>query len=920
MNDRAKKNETMNWLRRIRRSIQGLFQKGKLHAEMDEEMRSHIEMQAREHIEAGMEAEEARCAAFREFGGLEAIKETCREQRGTLWLEQALQDLRYGWRTLWKSPGFTAVAVLTLTLGIGGTTAIFSVVNTVIFNPVPGPEPDRLVQIDEPTYSTRDRKPYFGGVSPLVLEALRANADYFSDFAMCRFTVLQRKTEDFTDKHSGALVSANFFRLLGVPPMLGRTLAQDEAVPLDRNQFPARDSVILLSYAWWKSLFHSDPAVVGKTVELSGRQFTVVGVMPPQFQFPSGSTLFWVPAEDPRHEANTMSVPCISVLARLKQGVSGQQAQAMLDALAQRLVQDNANTWGYPDEWRTRPGGLRLWTRPVRLAFHDSYGSEDLRRTLFGLLAAIGFVLLIVCANVANLTLVRTEQRQQELSVRSALGADPIRLLRQLLTESALLVGLGGLGGLLVGVWGMKLLVTLIPESMPRLKAIQLDGQVMGIALVVSAVTGLLFGLAPAWHAGKARLGEALKQAGSGATAGAGRSRFRGTLAVVQVALALVLLSGAGLMIESVIRLLHVNPGYDPENLLRVQVLLPSERYDSHREQSNLLLEGLHASLTSLPGVKAVGIDQQSHSERFKVGDWPEAVDLFPNKCGVEGSDLFRAMRVPLLAGRHLNKSDIADDYFYKLELVEGTSAVVVNETMSRLCWPGRNPIGKTFRAEDPRCKRRYEVVGVVGDIRDFRYDQAVKATFYRPYQEFDLTGQSPDFVIRTAVKPSTLIPAIRRELKAAEPAMNTPRISVVRQTLYDATQAQRAYMLFLVVFAGVGLLLEAVGIYGVLACSVARRRREIGIRMALGAQRGDVLRMVIVEGARLVLVGVGAGLLAAFWLTRLLRSQLFEVSPADPVVMAAVVLVLAAVALLACYIPARRAMNTDPMTILRYE
>lgn len=466
----------------------------------------------------------------------------------------------------------------------------------------------------------------------------------------------------------------------------------------------------------------------------------------------------------------------------------------------------------------------------------------------------------------------------------------------------------------------MKLLATLIPESMPRLKAIQLDGQVMGFALAVSALTGLLFGLAPAWHAGKARLGEALKQAGAGATAGAGRSRFRGALAVVQVALALVLLSGAGLMIESVIRLLHVNPGFDPENLLRVQVLLPWEKYSLHREQSNLLLAGLQASLSPLPGVKAVGIDKQNNTHQFKVGDSSEAVELCANGCGVEGSDFFRAMRVPLLAGRCLNKSDIADDYFYNRDEVEGTSAVVINETMARLCWPGQNPIGKMFRSEGPLSKRRYEIVGLVGDIRDFSYDQVVRPAFYRPYQEFDLLGQEPAFVIRTAVKPGTLIPAIRRELKAAEPAMKTPRISVVRQTLYEATQAQRIYMLFLVVFAGVGLVLEAVGIYGVLACWVARRAREIGIRMAVGAQRADVLRMVIVEGARLVLVGVAAGLLAAFWLTRLLRSQLFEVSPTDPVVMAAVVLLLFAVALLACYVPARRAMNTDPMTILRYE
>jgi predicted permease len=450
---------------------------------------------------------------------------------------------------------------------------------------------------------------------------------------------------------------------------------------------------------------------------------------------------------------------------------------------------------------------------------------------------------------------------------------------------------------------------------MPRLQPVAVDGHVLACALLVSIATGLLFGLMPAWRAGRTQLGEALKQAGTGATVGAGRSRYRSALVVAEVALAVVLLAGAGLMIESVIRMLHVDPGFDPENLLYVNLSLPWETYNDQahperaRQLRNVLFAQLNERLAALPGVKAVGVGKHgAWSEKLKVGGQGETVELVREGCGTGPNDLFRAMRIPLRAGRFFETQDV------------GAETAIINETMARTIWPGENAVGKKFGGDSSYGSQVYQVVGVVGDIRDYSFKQPVRPTFYRPVDELRLEGMAPFLVIRTQADPQSLVPLVRKELKAAEPAMKKPAISVVRQNIYDSTQAQRTYMIYLVVFAGVGLLLCAIGIYGVLAYSVARRTREIGIRMAVGAQRADVLKMVMVEGARLVLIGVGAGLLAAFWLTRFLRSQLFEVSPTDPVVMAEVVLLLLAVSLLACYMPARRAMKIEPMTALRYE
>jgi putative ABC transport system permease protein len=832
-----------------------------------------------------------------------------------------LQDIRFGLRMLLKNPGFTCACVLTLALGIGATTAIYSVVNSELLNPLPGPAPERLVQIAERNYTyglfrEENRKPFFVGVSPALLEAVTANRELFSQLAWADAIAFERKTEDFVATEHGWLVSANFFELWHVAPLLGRAFDKDEAVRLNEQEKPVQDSVIVLAYSWWQTLLGGDVKAIGKTIELSGRHFTVIGVMPPEFQFPWGGTKFWVGAEQLRLPPGWGTAPNIRMFARLKPGVAIQQAEVMLNTVAQRLTQDPQLDRMYGSEWQRRPGGLGVWVRPARYEFTDGRG--DLQRTLYGLLAAIGFVLLIVCTNVANLMLARIERRQQELAIRTALGAGRLRLMRQLLTESVALACLGGIGGLAIAAVGVRLLAKLVPEYLPRLKSFHIDGYALGATALISLATGLACGCIPAWHAGQGKLGEALKQAGANATVGLGRKRFRAALVSIEFALTLVLLAGAGLMIESVVRLLHVNPGFDVSNLVRVDLQLPWDRYNDPQHydratQLRAVLYGqLYDRLVGLPGVKAVGIGKHgAHPEKLKIPGQDQPMEVLLDGCGVGPSDVFRAMRIPLLRGRYFDQQDQGD----------GVGTTIINETMARMFWPGEDPLGKRFGGlMSYGGNRQYEVVGVVGDIRDSSYHQQLRPTFYRPCYELRLEGQAPFFVLRSDTDPHALLPAIRKELKAVESEMRVPRITLSQQALYDSTQAQRTYMLLLVAFAAAGLLLASIGIYGVLAYAVTRRTRELGIRMALGAQRRLILAMVLAEGGRLVAGGIVSGLIAAFWLTRLLKNQLFEVSPTDPVLFTGVLLILVAVALLACLVPAFRATQVDPMTALRYE
>lgn len=907
---------TKSWCQKLGRSLRQLVTPSSslvIDSDMDEEMRAHVALRTQEYIEAGMLPEEARHAALRQFGWAESIKETCREQRRATWLEHLSQDVRFGARQLRKNPGFTTVVVLTLALGIGGSTAIYSVINAVMLNPVPGPEPDRLLQIGERSHGNKD-EPMFAGLTTATLEAvLKTKPEYFAEAVWHNGLSLERKADDFIENLWGTVCSPNFFAPWKVRPVLGRGFLPDDPVPLSADGKPARDAVMVLSHAMWQSRFGGNPAVLGQTFEADGCHFTIIGVMPPHFQFPAGGRpTFWTPASNPSPREHS---PNNRLFVRLAPGVTIRQTQAMLDVLSKQLLQEFPRL--YDDPWRKRSGGFALQARPLSHAFtRTPYGAADLRHTLWSLLAAIGFVLLIACVNVANLMLARTEQRQHEFAVRAAVGAGRLRLARQLLTESLLLAALGALAGLVLTLGGLKVLVSLIPESIPRLRAIEVDLPALGATLALSLGVALAFGLVPAWHAGRSSAGHALKQAGAGATISAGWRRYRGGLVVAEVALAVLLLTGAGLMVASVIRLLRAQPGFDPENLLLVNPgLLRGEKYafsEGAVAAQRALFEELHARFAALPGVRAVGI---AKIDRFWLGHTIEGreqtVGLRMAGSGVGESDAFRTMRVPLLAGRYFDPTDLGDQ----------NTAVIVNETMARLCWPAQSALNKRFR---DKYNRPFEVVGVVADARiDLRGRQsdAIEPTFFRPYQEQVATGGfGPFLVIRTDADPRALVQPVRDVLKSVESSMTTPWLRVASQTLYEATEAPRLYMLYLLVFAGVGLFLAVLGIYGVLAYSVARRTRELGIRLAIGAAPRQVAAMMVRDGTRLVITGIALGLLAAFWLTRLMRNQLYEVSPTDPVVFGSVVVFLFAVAWLACLVPARRAASINPMVALRHE
>jgi putative ABC transport system permease protein len=806
----------------------------------------------------------------------------------TLW-----QDLRYGARMLRKNPGFTLIAVITLALGIGANTAIFSVVNGVLLKPLPYREPERLVHVYR-TQPPVSRSP----VSRPVYFDLVERQQVFSELAAHHGETFNLTGVGEAERVTGRRVTGNFFALFGLRPTLGRLLSAED----DR---PGSPRVAVISHGLWRQRFGSEAGVIGSAIKLNGEVHTIVGVAPPGFQFPRRVEV-WTPArlaESQQGRGNNY----LMLLGRLKDGVTEAQAEAQMNQLAVALIPQAPDSYGQ----------LTFLLSPLL-----DEQVRGIRRALWVLLAAVGFVLLIACANVSNLMLARAAARQKEFAVRSALGAGRARIVRQLLTESLLLALLGGALGALLAFWGLDALLALAPAYLPRVAEVRIDRVAFGFTMLTSLLTGLLFGLAPAWQAARANVNEVLKAGGRGALGSPLRSFTQCVLVVAEVALSLVLLIGAGLLIVSARRLVAVSPGFDPQNLLTAEISLPrllptpGEKPDAYRARSEgadaSLLKAILQKVASLPGVQTVGTinDLPMTGQLMTSGDFVIAGKTMSNPLPVAdrkwvSPDYFRAIGLPLIKGR----------VFTERDTVETPTVILINEMLAGQHFAGEDPVGKQLILQNGQPK---EIIGVVKDARHWGLDRPPSPEIY--FSTFQQPGPLTTLVIRTNADPASLGGAVRCAVREVNADVPLTSVRAMTEVIANSLAQARFNTILMSAFAAVALLLAVIGIYGVMAYSVAQRAHEIDIRKALGAQNRDVLKLVVAQGMKLALLGVGIGLAAALGLTRLMTTLLFNVSATDPLVLAGVVSVLTFVALLACWIPARRATKVDPMIALRSE
>src|SRR5262245_5042195 len=895
-------------LSKLRTRLRALLRKSEMERELDDELRYHIEQQTEQNIRLGMNPEEARHKARKAFGGVEQAKERSRDARGVRRLEDIWLDLRYAARMLMNNPGLTTIAILTLALGIGANTAIFSVLNALLLRPLPYRQPERLVKVFQ------SRPDPAKGMLPSIwsyarFEMLRDQNQSFAAVAGFNQSPYNLTGTDAPERLQLEMVSAGYFPLLGVETVVGRAFTAEEESRSGAN------SVALLSYGLWRRRYGGDSQVIGKFIELDKQAFTIVGVLPPDFRGQSGAADVWAPMM-----AAVKFVPKIlvrpndywfQVIARLKDGVSLAQAQADMRQVSAQIERK------YPSPKETLAGDAKV---PVIAPLQASKVDPALKTSFLLLLAAVGLALLIACANVANLLLARALARRREFALRAALGARRLRLMRQLITESLLLAVSGGALGVLVALWGVELLKNFRPGDNAQFRTsytrafdyftIDLDWRALAFNFALALLTGLLFGLAPALQSSFINVNEALKDGAGGSAMGSHGLRklsARSLLVVVEVALSLSLLMGSGLMIKSLLRLQSVDMGFTPENLLKMTVY--------SRDAKPEFYERLLARVQALSGVEAASVSRNAPL----VGRFAMTVMDIEGRADIEqvgvgfhsvSPDYFKTLGVKLLRGRVFTAQDRAG----------APRVALINQTAAEKFFPGEDPIGKrlqTYVTPSYETTEKFvEVVGVVADVRYGRLEEAIEPDVY--VSSLQPTDPTQTLIVRSSVDPAVVTAAVRREALALDRNVPITDVLTMKERAAEVTSRTRFIAVSLGLFAGLALALAGMGVYGVMSYDVSSRTSEIGVRVALGARASDVMTLVAAQGIKLVMIGILFGLGAAYALTRLMKTLLFGVSATDPLTFVGVAALMALVALLACYIPARRATKVDPLVALR--
>ena len=807
------------------------------------------------------------------------------------------QDIRYAVRMLLKNPGFTLVAVLAVALGIGANSAMFSVINAVLLRPLPYHQPDRLVTIWE---ESPQRDLYEIPVSLADFNDWVDQNHVFEDLSAYTFTNLNLSGAGEPERLLTVRSSANLLKLVGAAPLLGRPFLPEE----DKE---GASRVVILSQALWQRRFGSDPGIIGRSLTLDNQSYAVVGVMPANFQFPVGFGYLgkvlndpidlYVPIAASSKETARGSYAFFSI-GRLKPAVTIEEARAEMTTIESRIEQQ------YPGS----NTGIVISLIPT----HEQT-VKLIRPALLVLLGAVAFLLLIACTNIANILLARAASRQKEIAIRTALGATRLRVLRLLLTESVILSLVGGCLGLLLALWGTDALMALAPDNIPRINEVGVDARVFGFTLAVSLLTGIVFGLIPALHASKPDLNETLKEGSRGSTGGAAGKRIRSVLVAAEVALSLVLLVGAGLMVKSFLRLQQMNLGFNPDNVLAASLSLSRNKYPDDQKQVAFFQAALER-LRSLSGVQSAAITSglpltlSVSGSDFQIEGRPEpelGKEMIINTRSVSPG-YFRTLGIPMIKGRDFSDTDKSD----------APKAAIINNDLARIYFPDQDPIGKRITFDEG--ESWMSIIGQIGDVKQLGLDSTAKPEVYFPYLQ--ATERSMSIVVRTTSNPLSMVGALKSQIQEIDKDLPIADVMTMGKLLSESVSGRRFNMLLLTIFAAVALVLAAVGIYGVMSYSVSQRTHEIGIRMALGAQTSEVLRLVVGQGMALTMAGLGTGVVASLLLTRLMESMLFGVAATDPITFLAVSVLLAGVALTACLVPARRAAKVDPMVALRYE